>query len=312
MERNAHYTLVGLFTLILTVGVCAFLIWLAGAQFIRRFDTYDIAFQGPVRGLSTGGAVFLSGIHVGEVTHLALDKEDPNRVTASIRIASDTPVRTSSRASLEPQGVTGASYVQITAGNRHSAMLKDTVPRGVIPVIQSTRSPLESLLEGGGDVLSRTVEALDRLNRVLSDRNIADLTATISDIHVATAGFKGAGRMVSDIGRASREVALASAQVGVLADRSTRLVDGDGKRSLAAITATATELQGAAQDVRTLTSGLVGPTNSFARDGLPQLQRTLQSVQGTSDELSRLMADFQSSPTGLIARPPALTAEIKP
>ncbi len=312
MERRAHYTLVGLFTLILTAAVCGFLIWLAGAQFNTRFATYNIAFQGPVRGLSTGGGVFLSGIHVGEVTHLALDRDDPSQVTATIRIASDTPVRSSSRASLEPQGVTGASYVQISAGSRNTPFLKDTVAPGAIPVILSTRSPLENLLQGGGDVLTRTVEALDRVNRLLSDRNIADVTGAISDLHTATRGLNGVGDLVSSVSVASRSVSATSDRFGVLADQASGLVEGDGKRSLAAVAAAATEMHGAATDVRTLTTSLVGPAGTFATEGLPQAQHTLLSLQLATDQLVRLMTEFQSSPSGLLAKPSARTVEIKP
>ena len=88
MERNANYALVGFASLILLVGLTLFVFWLARLQFNRDFDIYDILFLEPVRGLSEGGEVHFNGIKVGEVTKLALDKRDPNRVIARIRVTS--------------------------------------------------------------------------------------------------------------------------------------------------------------------------------------------------------------------------------
>ena len=86
MEKNANYALVGASSLILFVGLVVFVVWLARLQFNRDFDIYDILFQGPVRGLSQGGEVHFNGIKVGEVTKIALDRTNPTRVIARVRV----------------------------------------------------------------------------------------------------------------------------------------------------------------------------------------------------------------------------------
>ncbi|MDO8902802.1 MAG: MlaD family protein, partial [Phenylobacterium sp.] len=123
MEKNANYALVGLSTLILFVGLVIFSIWLARVAFARDYDVYDILFQGPVRGLSQGGEVHFNGIKVGEVTDISLDRTNPSRVISRIRVNSDVPIRVDSYATLEPQGITGLNYVQITAGTSTRPLL---------------------------------------------------------------------------------------------------------------------------------------------------------------------------------------------
>jgi len=118
MERNANYALVGAITLALFMGLVIFVVWLAKLSFSRDYDLYDILFVGPVRGLSEGGEVHFNGIKVGEVSRIELDKTDPNRVIARARVTSDVPIKVDSYATLEPQGITGVNYVQITAGSR--------------------------------------------------------------------------------------------------------------------------------------------------------------------------------------------------
>ena len=170
MERNANYALVGLSTLILTVALIVFVVWLARVRINAEYDLYDIVFQGPVRGLNEGGEVHFNGIKVGEVTKIALDKFNPRNVIARVRVTEDVPIRVDSYATLEPQGITGLNYVQITAGTGTRQLLKEAdkprcerlgLGRDCIPVIRSQRSAISDLLEGGGTVLTRTIEALD-------------------------------------------------------------------------------------------------------------------------------------------------------
>ena len=157
MERNANYALVGFTTFMLFIGLIAFIVWLARVEYGREYDLYDIRFVGPVQGLSQGGEVDFNGIKVGEVTKIALDRTDPSRVIARARLDSDVPVRTDSYATLEPQGITGVNYVQITAGSPKEPLLKDTVPHGQVPVIHTKTGVLSSLLEGSGTILNSAV-----------------------------------------------------------------------------------------------------------------------------------------------------------
>ncbi|MDB5444463.1 MAG: hypothetical protein JWP73_2839, partial [Phenylobacterium sp.] len=190
MEKNANYALVGLSSLILFIGMVIFVVWLARLRLNAEYDLYDILFQGPINGLSQGGEVRFNGIKVGEVTKIALDRSNPSRVIARARVTSDVPIRLDSFATLEPQGITGVNYVQITAGSSSKPLLKDTVPRGTIPILRSQKSALSDLLQGGGTVLTRTIEALDRVNRVLSDQNIKTFSTALSDTQAVTAELK--------------------------------------------------------------------------------------------------------------------------
>ena len=125
MERNANYALVGFASLILLVGLAVFVFWLARLQFNRDFDIYDILFLEPVRGLSEGGEVHFNGIKVGEVVKIALDQTNPRNVIARVRVTEDVPIRVDSYATLEPQGITGLNYVQITSGTGTRPLLKE-------------------------------------------------------------------------------------------------------------------------------------------------------------------------------------------
>jgi phospholipid/cholesterol/gamma-HCH transport system substrate-binding protein len=312
MERNANYALVGFASLVLFVGLAAFVLWLAQVRFARDYDLYDIVFDGPVRGISQGGEVHFNGIKVGEVTRIALDPENPSRVIARIKITSDVPIKTDSFATLEPQGVTGVNYVQITAGSKARPFLKDVTPHGQVPVIRSQKSTLSDLIEGGGTVLQRSIEALDRVNRVLSDQNIQQVTGMLGDLHTVTAELKDRKEIIADADEALKQVNETLKRTDRLVDSANKLVDGDGKRALGNLADAAESLKATSQKAQGLLGKLEGPTTDFATNGLPQLSAAIGSLQTATESLNRVLDEAERSPGALISKPPAKEIEVKP
>ena len=317
MEKNANYALVGLSTLILTLATVVFVVWLARLSFARDFDLYDIVFAGPVRGISEGGEVHFNGIKVGEVTTIALDKTNPNNVITRVRVTENVPIRTDSYATLEPQGITGLNYIQISAGTSSKELLKDYAERncnkmtgGCIPVMKSQRSTITDLLEGGGTVLTRTIEALDRVNRVMSDQNIKTLSAALSDTQAVTAELRERKTIIADTQAAIQRAEEALTEVTALTRSTREVVDGDGRRAIKNIADASAEVSAAASDARTMVSRLQGPTADFATNGLPQITAAVVQLQTAAESLERLVNDIQSSPTGALTKPAATEVKV--
>jgi phospholipid/cholesterol/gamma-HCH transport system substrate-binding protein len=312
MERNANYALVGFASMLLFIGMVIFVVWLARIQFAKEYNLYDIVFIGPVRGLSEGGEVHFNGIKVGEVSKIALDKDDPKKVIARARVTSDVPIRVDSYATLEPQGITGVNYVQITAGTATRKLLKDTVPRGAVPILQSKSSALSDLLEGSGTVLAATVDALNRVNRVLSDDNIKTLTASIHDIQAVTAEARKRKDLLANADATLKSIDATSESIRKLSDSSQTLVNGDGKRAIHDIADAAEQIKATTADARAMVAKLQGPTADFATTGLPQLTSAIVSLQQTAESLNRLVEETEQNPSGLVSKTPAKQAQVKP
>jgi len=312
MERNANYAVVGLVSTLLLIGLAVFAVWLARAQFSQQYDEYDVDFAGPVRGLSSGGEVYFNGIRIGEVTKLSLDRTNPNRVVARARVSSEAPIRVDSFATLEPLGITGVNYIQISAGTITRPLLKDVTPDNRTPVIRSKRGQLESLLEGGGTVLARAVDALDRVNKLLSDDNIKSVAGTFKNIEEVTAEFKGNKALFQDLDKLVINLDQTNQKIAKLADSSDKLVNEDAKRLLGNLGDAAAEMKQAATEARGMVSTLQGPTHEFATTGLPQITASVISLQTAAESLGRLVDEIEKNPSGLIGKAPAKTIEVKP
>jgi phospholipid/cholesterol/gamma-HCH transport system substrate-binding protein len=312
MERDAHYAAVGIATIALLAALAVFAIWLARLQFNNDYDLYDIVFYGPVRGLTEGGEVHFNGIRVGEVTDLNLDPNKGDQVIARIRVDATTPVRVTSRAQLEPQGITGLNYIQITAGNPNSAILKTQYPDNVVPVLQSQPSPIAELLSGSGTVLAQTVDALNRINRVLSDDNVRSFSTSLKNIESISSELEARKGMFEQLEQALTRANAAVEEYRLLGVDARRIIDTDGREAIANINLAAKQAQEAATSANRTVGGLERPVNDFATTTLPQLQQTIQSLDEATRSLQGLIDQVRTSPREFISRPASNEIEVQP
>ena len=312
MERDAHYAAVGIATVALLAALVVFSIWLARLSFNNEYDVYDIVFYGPVRGLSEGGEVHFNGIRVGEVTDLNLDPKKGDQVIARVRLDATTPIRVTSRAQLEPQGITGLNYIQITAGTAGSAILKTQYPENVVPVIQSQPSPIAELLSGSGTVLAQTVDALNRINRVLSDDNIRSFSTSLKNVEAITSEFEARKGMLEQLEQALIKANSAITEWEALGASARRLVENDGREAIANINAATSDAREAIASINRTATALERPVGEFADTGLPQLTEAIGTLNEAAASLQELADEARTSPRELIARPESKEMEVRP
>jgi phospholipid/cholesterol/gamma-HCH transport system substrate-binding protein len=156
------------------------------------------------------------------------------------------------------------------------------------------------------------VETLGRINRVLSDTNIKNFSAILSDVQAFTAELRERKAILADAQKTLQSANDAAIGIRNLANSTQTLVASDGKRTIVKLGDAATEIQGTAADLRALIAKLKDPAADFAAKGLPQLTSTLSSLQTTSEDLDRLVGEIEQNPRGLIGKAPAREVEVKP
>ena len=113
METRASYFLVGLFVLNLMAGLVVAVLWLVKYNQVQ-LTYYYIYFASSVTGLQDGSAVRLRGVPIGTVTYIGIDDKDPSLTEVVIGTKPGVPIKTDTRASIQPQGITGLVFVQLT------------------------------------------------------------------------------------------------------------------------------------------------------------------------------------------------------
>lgn len=133
MESKANYTLVGMAVVALLFGLIIAALWLSEGFDHKSYSNYLVYMREAVTGLSEGSLVKYNGVKVGTVGSISLDK-DPSIVQLVLKIEEGTPITVATEAFLIPQGITGTTYLGLSAVSADPTLLK-AKPGCLYPVI---------------------------------------------------------------------------------------------------------------------------------------------------------------------------------
>ncbi len=170
MNNRVNYALVGflvLFGMFLMVGFSYWLLQPSNKQETRKYCIY---FDESVLGLNLEAPVKYRGIKVGKVTHLGINRKNSQQVEVQITVLNTTPIKTSTRAQLTSQGITGLSYINLTMGDNSAPMLKKNTDEEC-PVIKTTPSFFNTIETSFGSVSTNLSKTLSGTQKLLNDQN---------------------------------------------------------------------------------------------------------------------------------------------
>ena len=196
METKANYVAVGAFVLACVIGLVVTILWLAGAQYSQEYSYYQAYFKGPVTGLGKGTVTRYNGIEVGRITDLEFDPNDPQRVIVTMQVQPNLNIREDSVASIDSQGLTGGSYVEISGGTAKSPLLV-AKPGQKYPVIRTKQSTLPQLEQSAPEVVAKLNVAASRLNDLLNDNNRRAIAHILANLDETTHGDRAALAAIS-------------------------------------------------------------------------------------------------------------------
>lgn len=181
METKANYALVGFFTVLVMAAAFVFVYWMS--QYGRGGDMAQLAIRipGSANGLSIGSPVRFNGIPVGSVRSLAIDKDDPRFSVAMTEVATTAPVKKSTSAVLEVQGLTGAAYIELSGGSAGDPnILRDAFDNETAAVLQAEQSSVTNILSTADKILKRADAAITDVQGFVADAR-GPLTKTIQN-----------------------------------------------------------------------------------------------------------------------------------
>ncbi len=291
MEPRAHHVMIGLFTLLFTVAMVVFALWLSRAHQQGQIDHYKVIFDEPVRGLSRGSAVLYNGIRIGEVQDMHLDAADLREAHVQLALDADIPIRTDTRARLVMTGVTGTAVVELSGGSPLSPLLAESVDKDEEgdPVIRAVPSPLNQLLSGGDNLLTRVSELVMNANDLFTSDNLEHFGNIMANMDAFSEQLvehgDDVGSVIRQVAEVSKRIAAVTSKASGLIDTTTNLVTDQGQRAfehgvraLASLEEATVSMnhvmQGSSESIISGSKGLneLGPT-------MRALRRTLASIQ---------------------------------
>jgi phospholipid/cholesterol/gamma-HCH transport system substrate-binding protein len=312
METRASHVLVGLFVVILATAAAGFALWLASARLDRQVDVYEVVFRSAVSGLQNGAQVTYQGIQVGRVTRIRFDPENVERVLVRIEVEPTTPVTASTTARLQPQGITGIFYVQLTGATNEAERL---VSRAADPAqIPGQPSTIDRLTADAPELLNRGVVLLERATELLSDDNLARIADTLDNLDRLSTALAdeedGLGPLMAEANAVTRELTATIDAVRTTTERLDAVaatVEKDagalmttGVASVERLNAAAAEIDRAAAQMSGLLADVREPMRDFSQSGLYEFSALIGETRQLVATASRITKEIERDPAGFL------------
>jgi len=280
MERTANYFTVGVFVSVAVLALIGFLIWLVGVHDLGRYVRYTIYFTDPVSGLADEAVVKYKGVNVGRILGMRLAPEGTDLVKIDIEVREGTPIRQSTMAEIQMQGILGASYIELETPNAAGAppphlsaedypvlmgegsrlqQFVEDLPK-VVDQLETTLASIDTLSKEGtktaGSIRELSENANKRLDTTLSsfDQFTKESTKTASSLRELSANAdKKLQTTLSSIEDFSKESTKTASSLRELSDTANKRLDSalssiddfskEGRRTAASIRGLAEKLK---------------------------------------------------------------------
>lgn len=276
MDTTPRYFIVGAFFIALVSLTVVFILWFSKIDLDQNRYIYEIGFSGSVSGLREYEDVKFRGVPIGKVYKIKVDRNNVDKVTVLITVRRPELIRENSYATIEAQGLTGYSYVQIRGSTQDSPLLR-AYPGQKHPVIQSQESNIESLFATMPKIVDNLNHIMGQLNTLFDKKTVADLKQVSHNLQLIS----------HDLSRGPQSLRTLIQQ---LQGSVTRV-----NMSMQAFERTSTTMTNVMEENRRA-------LHSFIQQGLPQVSRLAQEGEKLGTNLNRISQKFEQSPLGFLTK----------
>jgi phospholipid/cholesterol/gamma-HCH transport system substrate-binding protein len=309
MDREANYVAVGAFVLLVIAVAAGFVLWYTDSADGEEEKRYEIYFEGSVSGLSEGGSVRYLGVTVGRVARIAVDPRESRRVRVVVDIAENTPIRGDTVARLALQGVTGLLYIDIHPLD--PGMIPPPPVQSLkFPVIPSEQSKFDELVASLPDVVAKASQALNRVNAMLSDKNVEAVSRIFANAEQASSEMPLA---VGEARAMFNELRSAATEMQGTAEALHELTGTSGEQ----IKTAAARLREVADNAASVSERLdrmvernEGNIDRFAGQGIAEFEELVRETRQAVRAIDSLTESLERDPSRLIYKPEPAGVEI--
>ena len=316
MENKVNLSVVGAFVIVLTVAMIAGGLWLSSGMYKRKaYDTYETYMTESVSGLTLNSTVRYRGVEVGFVRQIMLAPGNVEQVRVTLDIERGTPVKTDTVATLQTQGLTGISYVELSGGRKDSPALRAAAGQEV-PVIVSAPSLFTSLETATPVLMANLSRAVDNLNSLLDETNRNSLRSMLADLATLTQTLAKRSSTIDaalvSSARTMDNTARVSAQLPQLVQRFERTADAlermatDVSDASDSARSTLDSARGTLDSARSTLDGSRADVTQFTGTALPETRELVAELRGLTATMRRVVDEVERNPGVLVqGRPPA-------
>lgn len=297
METRSYAFWTGLFVIGVAAMIGATILWIGHRDRLPMVP-YIVETQDSVLGLAPESQVLYRGVVVGKVDDIEFDPRSFENILIHLSVQRRVPVGEKTFATLRLRGITGTLDLELNddgdAGKRLETSHDDPARIKVRP------SLLDRLGTTGKELMADVKGVIDKVDQIVSDENLADLNAFMSNMRQASERLLELETQISNaisgvpglVGETQATVAHLDRAIGD-AQSTLQNIDrtlGEFDRAAAAVV----ELGGTAEDVAAL----------MTSDTLPGINTLLEELTRTTESLRQITILIRNNPQSLITGSP--------
>lgn len=317
METKANYTMVGAFVLGSIILVIVFLVWVVGSGFHEKTRSLNVIFT-RVSGLKEGNSVYYQGLYVGKVETISLNKKT-KRLIVKTSLDANVPLKEDTAASIEFQGLTGSSYIQLSGGSETSPDLPFDERNP--PTIIGTDSTMDRMMGEAPTVLHGLNALTSNMREIVSEQNKEALEEILANIKEITESLSSEGEhgvnfgeeltgLIQDFREAALEITSTAKEIRSTAKEVAPAIK-EVATTIKQFTSTAKELELTAKEIRGVFSENRQAIKSFAGIGLSSITKAVVELRDTFSVLKRVLQDIERSPIRFLYNDPERGVKLK-
>ncbi|CZH00542.1 MlaD family protein [Legionella pneumophila serogroup 1] len=295
MESKTNYTIVGLIVLILTAGLLSAGLWLSVGFNQKEYTSYTVYLKESVSGLSVESPVKFNGVQVGYVKEIKLNKNDPRQVELLLNIEKSTPITTSTSATLISQGITGVTYVGLSAGSSELTPLRK-MPGEPYPVIPSKPSLLNQLDAVLKEVAENVGAVSEKAQLIFNEENADNVRKSLANIERITEIIADKGQTIDS---SLNNLDVFVANMAKASKQFPQLIK-DLKTGISKFKSLADNMSAAGKDVsKTMIAGK-NTIDQISQQAIPPAVILLRRLNAISANLEKVSNEMRQNPSVII------------
>jgi phospholipid/cholesterol/gamma-HCH transport system substrate-binding protein len=295
LEAKSNYTIVGILVLFLASGLLSTALWLSVGFNQKVYTLYTVYLHEAASGLSEQAPVKFNGVQVGFVKKIKLNKNDPRQVELVLSIEEGTPITTSTTATLISQGITGVTYVGLSAASADLTPLEKMPdePYPVIPAKPSLFNQLDAILRE----VSENMNALSvQIKQVFNEENAHYVKHTLGNMEKITAVIVDNSKNINE---SLDSANLFLANIAKISKELPNVVK-DLKLGAKKFNVMANDLSAAGKNVsQTMVAGK-NTMSKISDQTLPEASILLRRLNAISANLEKISNEMRQNPSVII------------
>ncbi|GAB6078322.1 MlaD family protein [Hydrogenobaculum acidophilum] len=290
IEGKPKYTLIGLF-IIFSISVALATVYFSTSFFKDRdLNSYYILTKYSVSGLSVGSPVKYKGVDVGKVSAIKIAK-DQETLEIKISVERNLDLKKDVIASLGIAGITGLSYIDLERENGVKAYYDKNLDSYVIPMKPSELQQISNYIP---KILNSANNLITNLNNMISSKNAKKLDLLFAHINDT---IKNLNSLITD---SKSSLSNTNKVLVAFNDKINELNVKDINDTVAQYKTLAQNLNKETEELDSLLKSLKSNSNTLTTNVYPKINKTLESIQRTSNEMRILIKHIKNHPNSFI------------